>query len=191
VSAYSSYSMRQKKRSKWPVVAVLVVGLVAGAAGGYWYGHRRAENDATAQRKADQCRTAQASASASASAAAATASTRPAPAAITANVYNATGKQGLASAAADGLRQRGFVVLVVGNVPGGATVSGTAEVRHGPAGAAAALVVEAQVTGSRDVVDARTDGTVDLVVGDAFAALASPQDAAATLAPPVIKTVAC
>jgi LytR cell envelope-related transcriptional attenuator len=83
----------------------------------------------------------------------------PAPADIRVNVYNATTRNGLASSAARAL-------------PLGKTVAGTAEVRAGADNEAAAAVVVAQVSGAFFVVDDRTDGTVDLVVGEAFKKLA-------------------
>lgn len=96
----------------------------------------------------------------------------PAPADIRLNVYNATDRNGLASSAAREMRTRGFAILDVANDPLNKTVTGTAEVRGGAGSEAAAGVVAAQVPGAVFVLDTRTDGTVDLVVGDAFEALA-------------------
>jgi LytR cell envelope-related transcriptional attenuator len=107
----------------------------------------------------------------------------PAPADIRLNVYNATDRNGLASAAAGEMRKRGFAILDVANDPLGKTVTGTAEVRAGADNEAAAGVVVAQVSGAVFVVDNRTDGTVDLVVGEAFEALA-PVGATPAPAPP-------
>jgi hypothetical protein len=96
----------------------------------------------------------------------------PAPADIQINVYNATSRNGLASSTARGLRERKFTILDVANDPLDKTVTGTAEVRAGADNEAAAAVVVAQVSGAVFVPDDRTDGTVDLVVGDAFKELA-------------------
>jgi hypothetical protein len=96
----------------------------------------------------------------------------PAPADIRLNVYNATDRNGLASSAAREMRQRGFAILDVANDPVGKTVTVSAEVRAGADSQAAAGVVVAQVPGAVFVADSRTDGTVDLVVGEAFEALA-------------------
>jgi hypothetical protein len=96
----------------------------------------------------------------------------PAPADIRVNVYNATTRNGLASSAARALRKREFAIIDVANDPLGKTVAGTAEVRAGADNEAAAAVVVAQVSGAFFVVDDRTDGTVDLVVGEAFKKLA-------------------
>jgi hypothetical protein len=96
----------------------------------------------------------------------------PAPADIRVNVYNATDRNGLASSAAREMRARGFAILDVANDPLNKAITGTAEVRAGAGTEAAAGVVVAQVPGAVFVLDTRTDGTVDLVVGDAFEALA-------------------
>jgi len=96
----------------------------------------------------------------------------PAPADIRLNVYNATARNGLASEVARGLRARKFAILDVANDPLGRTVSRTAEVRAGTNSQAAAAVVVAQVSGAVFVADDRTDSSVDLVVGQAYKALA-------------------
>ena len=77
------------------------------------------------------------------------------------------------------MRARGFAIVDVANDPLSKTVTGTAEVRAGAGNEAAAAVVVAQVHGAVVVFDARAGGTVDLVVGDAFEALA-PAGAAQT-----------
>jgi hypothetical protein len=103
----------------------------------------------------------------------------PVPAAITLNVYNATDRNGLAARTATQLRQRGFKVATVSNDPLQRAVAGTADVRYGKSGAAAAKVVAATVRGARLVPDSRTDSSVDLVVGSKFTALAPVHKAAA------------
>jgi hypothetical protein len=114
----------------------------------------------------------------------------PAPADIRLNVYNATDRNGLASSAAREMRARGFAIVDVANDPLDKTVSGTAEVRAGAGNEAAAAVVVAQVPGAVVVFDARAGGTVDLVVGDAFEALA-PAGVAPTPAPSGAPLPAC
>ena len=91
---------------------------------------------------------------------------------IKVNVYNATGRAGLAANTADAMRRRGFVIGAVANDPGRAKVVGTAEVRYGTRGAVAARVVSAQVVGARLVPDRRLAPTVDLVLGPQFTGLA-------------------
>ncbi|WP_226343745.1 LytR C-terminal domain-containing protein [Agilicoccus flavus] len=99
---------------------------------------------------------------------AATCTPPPAPARVSVNVYNATDRAGLAARAATGMKAQGFAVAAVKNDPLERTVKGPAEVRHGPAGAAAAAVVAARVPGAKLVADRRTDAGVDLVLGSAF-----------------------
>lgn len=114
----------------------------------------------------------------------------PAPGDISLNVYNATDRNGLASSAAREMRTRGFAILDVANDPLDKPVTGIAEVRAGPGSESAATVVIAQVPGAVFVLDTRTDGTVDLVVGEAFEALA-PAGVPATPAPSGAPLPAC
>ncbi|MFF2627939.1 LytR C-terminal domain-containing protein [Kitasatospora sp. CB02891] len=108
----------------------------------------------------------------------------PQPATVTVNVYNATDKSGLAARTADELKKRGFQVGQVGNAPSALDrkVPGTAQVLSGPGGLGAATLLVSQVASATSTEDARTDATVDLVIGDAFTALADPNQAAAALA---------
>jgi hypothetical protein len=96
----------------------------------------------------------------------------PRPATTTVNVYNATDRDGLAARTAAEVRKRGFVVATVANDPLQRTVAGTAEVRYGPTGVAKAKLVLALVKGAKPSRDARTDASVDLVLGQKFVALA-------------------
>jgi hypothetical protein len=98
----------------------------------------------------------------------------PKPADITVNVYNATDRDGLAGKTAAEVRERGFDVATITNDPLQRTVPGPAEVRYGKAGAAKAKVVLRLVKGAKPVRDARTDASVDLVVGEKFTALVKP-----------------
>lgn len=107
----------------------------------------------------------------------------PPPKQVTVNVYNATGRQGLAAQVAADLRGRGFAVSQVANDPMHAKVSGPAEVRAGAGGASQLQVVMAQVAGGVAQSDTRQDNTVDLVLGDGFQALRDPAQANAALAP--------
>jgi hypothetical protein len=102
------------------------------------------------------------------------------------NVYNSTNRQGLAAMTADTLKKRGFIIVKVTNDPLKANLAASAEVRG--ASPAAMRVVAAQVVGSRLQPDARTDGTVDLVLGAGFTTLASPDQVSATLASPTSST---
>jgi hypothetical protein len=107
----------------------------------------------------------------------------PAPRRVRANVYNATKRSGLAGTVGDELKERGFRVRRVANDPLKRKVPGTAEVRHGRKGAAAAKTLAAQVDGATLVLDRRTGPAVDLVLGEKFTKLATPEKAAAALDP--------
>ncbi|MBB4924700.1 LytR C-terminal domain-containing protein [Kitasatospora kifunensis] len=108
----------------------------------------------------------------------------PQPQTVTVNVLNATDKAGLAARTADDLKKRGFTVGKVGNAPSALEkkVPGTAELVAGPAGAGAATLLGAQVTGATTMADTRTDGSVDFVIGDGYTALLDPDAAATALA---------
>jgi len=108
----------------------------------------------------------------------------PSPGQITVNVYNATGRDGLAGDAAKTVKARGFVVGTVANDPARKQVAGTAEVRYGKNGEAAAKVVSALVAGAAPVTDARADASVDLVLGSGFTTIAAPAAPGGPAAPP-------
>lgn len=93
---------------------------------------------------------------------------------VTLNVYNATSHSGLARKTADGLKKRGFKIATVANDPLEKKVTGSSEVRYGNGGARAAKLVAAQVRGAKMVQDSRSDGSLDIVIGDRFTALAPP-----------------
>jgi hypothetical protein len=96
------------------------------------------------------------------------------PRAVTMNVYNSTDRSGLAASVAKSLRTQGFTVADVANDPLGRPIAGVGEIRHGPTGAAAAALAATRLGGARLVVDARTDATVDLVLGVKFKVLSVP-----------------
>ncbi len=100
------------------------------------------------------------------------------------NVYNSTNRKGLAAGTATELKQRGFVIGKVTNDPLKANLTIPAEVRGASASMQAMRIVAAEVTGSQLRTDSRTDGTVDLVLGTGFTALASPDQVSAALASP-------
>ena len=88
------------------------------------------------------------------------------------NVYNATTKNGLAARTAAELRERGFVIGEVRNDPLGRKVA-VVEVRHGAAGRSRTpLLVPLGGKGTTSVADGRKDASLDLVLGNAFTALA-------------------
>lgn len=105
----------------------------------------------------------------------------PQPPAVTLNVLNATTRGGLAKSTADELAKRGFKVNRFGNAPDvyNKKVTQSALLVAGPAGEAAAREAGTQIAGSAVKIDpARKDGSVDLMLGNGFGALASPADAA-------------
>ena len=92
---------------------------------------------------------------------------------VVVNVFNTTSRAGLAGRAADGLGDRGFTVDGVGNSD--LAIEGAGQIVHGPAGAeAAALLAEALPQEVELVADEREDESVDLVLGDAWEDLPSP-----------------
>ncbi|WP_405363741.1 LytR C-terminal domain-containing protein [Kitasatospora sp. NBC_00085] len=108
----------------------------------------------------------------------------PQPAGFKLNVFNATTKSGLAGRTADEFTKRGFTVDKKGNAPAelDKKVPGTAVVIAGPAGAGAATLISSQIAGATVTTDARTDNSVDVVVGDSYNTLLDETQAAAALA---------
>ncbi|MEO3972911.1 LytR C-terminal domain-containing protein [Streptomyces sp. CAU 1734] len=102
------------------------------------------------------------------------------PAQITVNVYNATPRKGLAKAAADELKKRGFAIGEVGNateaydkkVPNAGILLGSSGAMAGPL-----RVLGTQLNGATARADARRTADVDLILGTAFKTL-SPKPAA-------------
>ncbi|GJF29149.1 membrane protein [Kitasatospora sp. NE20-6] len=114
----------------------------------------------------------------------ATSTAVPQPQTVTVNVFNATDKSGMAARTAEELKKRGFTIGQVGNAPAALDkkVTGTVQVISGPGGLGAATLLGSQVANSAATADTRTDATVDFVIGDGFAALLDPAQAAAALA---------
>lgn len=108
----------------------------------------------------------------------------PAAAEVTVRVLNAGTRAGLAHQIAQELQGRGFRLGAVGNAPPGTPVPPTAVVRHGAAGLGPARLVAAQVSDAPLVADGRADASVDLVIGNGFARLHTPAEAAAAATPP-------
>ena len=97
--------------------------------------------------------------------------------AVTINVYNATDREGLAASVAKSLRTHGFKVSAVANDPLGKQIAGVGEVRRGRTGAAGAALVATRLPGVKVVPDQRSDGTVDVVLGNKFTSLRAPSTA--------------
>lgn len=108
----------------------------------------------------------------------------PKPTKITVNVYNATPRGGLAKAAADELKKRGFTIGKVGNAPAAydKKVAGTGLLLGAPAAVNGTFpVLGTQLPGAATKTDARKGADVDLIIGTRFKAFSPPQAAATAL----------
>lgn len=108
----------------------------------------------------------------------------PNPSQVTTNIYNSTDRAGLAASSAEELQTRGFIIGTIDNDPLARAVSATAEIRHGPSGLASAQLMTFYIPGSVLVDDARTDATIDTVLGQAFTAIAPQSEVDAALLAP-------
>jgi hypothetical protein len=99
---------------------------------------------------------------------------KPIPSEVSVNVYNTTYKTGLAKVVADQLKARGFKVKDVSNDPQRTLQMGTAIIRYGDEGDLAAALLQEHVPGAQLVKDGRAGRGVDLVLGNAYAALTDP-----------------
>ncbi|MET3810581.1 LytR C-terminal domain-containing protein [Arthrobacter sp. UYEF3] len=88
------------------------------------------------------------------------------------NVYNSTGRPGLARTVAGEFLARKFVVGAVGNTQSG--YRGVALVVSGAAGQSAAFSVQRNLPGSDYVQDGRNDPSVDVILTGDFKSLATP-----------------
>jgi hypothetical protein len=192
----------RRRSSALPVVFAVVAALAIGVAGGWWFAGRGHGTTTATPSSTSTCHSARSTASSStrskspSSTSAATSTKKatgkptrppavgalPLPTAITVNVYNATTRTGLALSTSLELAARGFRTGHVANDPAKKIIAASAEIRYGPKGALAAKIVAAQVIGAVLVPDHRTDATVDFVLGEGFAALATPDQAKATIA---------
>ncbi|MEE1929786.1 LytR C-terminal domain-containing protein [Streptomyces sp. TRM 70351] len=113
----------------------------------------------------------------------------PEPAAVTVNVYNATQRTGLARKTADELGERGFTIGAVENAPpeldGKVRAAGLLVAAPELAESGTLALLGAHLADAEPRTDAARRGeaaeSVDLVLGDAYRALARPQAAARTL----------
>ncbi|WP_051425527.1 LytR C-terminal domain-containing protein [Jiangella gansuensis] len=158
---------RRWKRIRTSVTLLVLVGIVVGAAWFSWRNVVGEDDEVTAGSSSQACAPGEPTAA-------------PAPADIQINVYNSTDRNGLASAVARQVRERGFVVVDVDNDPLDRDITGTAEVRSGPEHQAAAGLVASLVPGATYVPDERTEPVIDLVLGETFEALADPAAPAPT-----------
>jgi LytR cell envelope-related transcriptional attenuator len=174
-----SWRRRRRRRHQITLVVVLLLLLGAGVvAAGYYTGRLGGPSDAGTARPQPTCRTTTPRPT--------TRAARPpalSPAKVRVNVYNTTTINGLAARVAASLRQRKFVIRSVANDPQDSKPAGTAVVRYGTKGAAAARLVAAQVPQAKLQRDRRRSATVDLVIGKAFRALAPVARPSATPRP--------
>ncbi|HSA53472.1 MAG TPA: LytR C-terminal domain-containing protein [Yinghuangia sp.] len=189
------YPRMTRRRRKWPIVVACLVALAVLSTGAWAFYHYSQDDTKTAAGSPTCTPNPSGGPSSGAPAAPVTQpvaqSNLPAdlPAAntVTVNVYNATDRAGLAAGVAGELKARGFIVGTVANDPlrakGAPSMPGPGELRAGVPGKTPALVVAAHASGFQPREDARTDASVDLVLGETFQALATPEAAAAALAP--------
>jgi len=97
--------------------------------------------------------------------------TLPSPKTVKVTVFNAAGVSQLAAKVTGELKARGFQTGTPDDRP---SYPGVAEVEYGPTGKAAATLVAYYLPGSRLVPITRADSSVDVVVGSAYKALATP-----------------
>lgn len=157
---------RRRTRARQSLVFVaiflVVVGIGIGAAGvnrGWWEGPFAAADDTASTTPTTACPTP---------------TTVPVDApGVQVSVLNSTDRPGLAGGVAQELTARGLVVGAVANAPDGVVVPGAAEVRYGPEGARAAQGLASIAPGAELVLDDQRAGpAVDLVLGEAWTALA-------------------
>ena len=99
------------------------------------------------------------------------------PSKISVNVYNASTREGAAAKTADQLRARGFVVLRAVNEPTGRKYGGKALLRYGQAGQRGAYTLSRHVVGVERDPGARSDASVDLLIGQSVRGLKTPPPA--------------
>ncbi|MFF1919049.1 LytR C-terminal domain-containing protein [Streptomyces sp. NPDC058221] len=108
----------------------------------------------------------------------------PKPTKIKVNVYNATPRGGLAKAAADELKKRGFTIGKVGNAPAAydKKVAGTGILLGAPTAVNGTFpVLGTQLPGAATKTDARKGADVDLIIGTKFKAFSTPKAASTAL----------
>ena len=100
------------------------------------------------------------------------------------NVYNSTGRVGLATDTAKVLSARGFKIQDVDNDPTKQMVAGVAEIRYGPKGAAGAQLLSFYIPGAVMIGDSRTGRVIDVALGQEYKKLNGEAEIAAAMASP-------
>jgi len=103
---------------------------------------------------------------------------------VTVNVYNSTGRVGLAGDTAKLLGVRGFKIGAVENDPLGVPLEGVGEIRYGPNGEPAARLLAYHLPGATLVDDSRKGKKVDVSLGRQFVDLTNDAEVVAQLAEP-------
>ena len=103
---------------------------------------------------------------------------------VTTNGYNAPDRTGLAAPTAEELQRRGIGIGPSDNDPLGKTVSGVAEIRHGPSGESAAKLMAFYLPGAVLVDDGRSDATIDTALGAAFTQVAPQSEVESAILEP-------
>lgn len=96
---------------------------------------------------------------------------------IHANVWNASGQNGLAASVANQLHWRGLQIISTGNDPTNEQAPEHAEIRYGAVGKQIALTVAEQIKDAQLEQDDRTNPSVDIVIGTHFALVPVPPPA--------------
>jgi hypothetical protein len=109
----------------------------------------------------------------------------PKPGTVKTNVFNATTRAGLARKTANELKARGFVIGTIANDPLGKALGTVGEIRYGPKGKDNALLMRFYLPGAALTLDARTDATIDVVLGAKYVAVSPQKTVNAALAKPV------
>jgi hypothetical protein len=90
---------------------------------------------------------------------------------VTVKILNGNGQAGLASSVEGQLKSRGFKSAGVGDAA--SLLTGVGELRYGPSGKQAAVLLGYYLPRTKLVPITRADATVDVVVGKGFTGLAS------------------
>lgn len=94
----------------------------------------------------------------------------PKPAAVTVRVLNGTNRDHLAATVTTQLKARGFAT--VAPTDAGTSLTGVAEIRYGSAGKSGATLLHYTLPAGKLVAANRSDARIDLVLGNAYTALA-------------------
>lgn len=110
---------------------------------------------------------------------------------ITANVYNGSGRNGLAANTEGRLRGLGVATIAATNYPGG-SYSGATLITAGPLGVDAAYSVAPLFPGATIVLDqTKADATIDIVLGEGFGEMANADEVTLDPSVPLVGLEGC